>query len=57
VIAPISLWLAWQKTPTADCSADGGIMVRVAVMFALALLWIVARGTGDLVLSSFWSSG
>ena len=50
VIAPISLWLAWQRRPWLTGVSMAASWFGVAVMFALALLWIVARGTGILVL-------
>lgn len=53
LILPISLWLAWRKLPLLATTPLRPSMLGVVAMALSVLAWMVARGSGVLVVEQF----
>jgi eight transmembrane protein EpsH (proposed exosortase) len=53
LILPISLWLAWRKRAELSAVTYRPSMIGAVLVLLCTLAWIVARGTGVLVLEQF----
>lgn len=49
LVLPVSLWLAWRKREELLATEWRPSWIGVAVLFWLAAIWVVSRGTGILV--------
>jgi exosortase A len=53
LILPISLWLAWRKRTALAATSLQPSVLGVAALLACTLAWMVARGSGVLVIEQF----